>query len=835
MSATVNPRRLRFGRFELQPASRLLLADGVPLALGSRAFDVLAALVERRDRAVGKDELLELVWPHSVVEENTLQVHISSLRKALGATHISTISGRGYRFTTAVEAEHTEDPAAAAAPPPPARHNLPLPRNRFIGRAAALAQCEQLLQHTRLLTLTGIGGCGKTRMALQLAERLLPSFTDGVWFVDLAPWQAPQHVAAALANAIGVRGEAGTPTLERLAAHLGQDTTLMVLDNCEHLIDAVSELVESLVASCARLKVVATSRESLGLDGEQIFPVRPLTLPAAADLAAVQACESVRLFVDRAVRVSPDFCIDAGNAAAVTAICLRLDGTALAIELAAARICMLSATQINERLADRFRFLVGTSHALPRHQTLQATLDWSHDSLSPQEQRLFRELAVFAGGCTLAAATRVSEVSAASDANSEYQMLALLTRLHDKSLLVVDLRARMPARYRMLETVRQYAQARLDESGSAAAMRDRHLLCFVALAEQASTQLQGPQQGTWMSGLATDQDNLLAAHDWCLRSAGQSESGLRLFACLWRYWVASGQLERGHALADAVLASAAGTATSSWRGQASWAAGQIAFRMGRYMESLAHADAGLRIAVALCDPEQLAANLGLRAKGLQSTGHAQEALLHYEQTCAVARTLQNTSWLGNALNNLAELHRGEGHLARARTCYEEAIGIARQRESPEGIFVPLCNLARLSLSCGDSQRALALLLESLELASGAELKGMGEDVLEVAAGLASECRQFDQAARFAGAALSRMQESGSQREPVDQAFVAPFLDRACCALGQDRFGAGQSEGGAWDHDEAIRQVRSWLEAFRGAAAATEDSSAAATRAVSLPP
>jgi non-specific serine/threonine protein kinase len=808
VSTPVDPRCLRFGRFELQPAARVLLAEGRPQALGSRAFDVLAVLVERRDRLVGKDELLDLVWPGSVVEENTLQVHVSALRKLLGAATIATIAGRGYRFTAAIDAEPAAGPGAGAAAPAMTLHNLPQPRNRFIGREDALAQCERLLQSTRLLTLTGIGGCGKTRLALQLAQRLLPFFADGVWFVDLAPWQAPQQVATALANAVGVREESGTPTLERLGAHLGQGSTLLVLDNCEHLIDAVAQLVDMLIASCAGLRVVATSREGLGVDGEQMFPVRPLTLPAAADLASAQDCEAVRLFVDRATRVSPDFRLDDSNAAAITEICLRLDGIALAIELAAARIAMLSVEQINERLADRFRFLVGASRALPRHQTLQATLHWSHDSLPPQEQQVFRQLAVFGGGCTLAAA---AQVSAGAD---EYLALALLSRLHDKSLLVVDQQAQAPARYRMLETVHQYAQERLDAAGEGAAARDRHLQFFAALAEQAAAQLQGPQQGTWMAVLAAEQVNLLAAHEWCLIGTDRAESGLRLVACLWRYWVASGQLERGHALAASALARVTVQAGARWHGRASWAAGQIAFRMGRYAESLAHADAGLAIAVAQGDAEQIAAGLGLRAKGLHSTGHPAQALLQYEQACEVARTLDNTSWLGTALNNLAELHRSEGNHARAQACYEEAIGLARRRQSPEGIFVPLCNLARLSLSCGHGERAHALLLESLQLASGAELKGMGEDVLEVAAGLASVRRHYDHAARFAGAAQALMRESGSQREPVDEAFVAPLVEQARAALGPEQFTAAQAEGGGWSHDAAIHQVRQWLEAAR---------------------
>ena len=834
MSAPVNPRCLRFGRFELQPAAHVLMADGAAVALGSRAFEVLSVLVEHRDRTVGKGELLELVWPGSVVEENTLQVHVSALRKVLGAEMIATIAGRGYRFTATIDVEPPITAAAAAAAATAATanpHNLPQPRNRFIGRDAALAQCARLLHSARLLTLTGIGGCGKTRLALQLAERLLPDFADGVCFVDLASWQAPQHVAAALANATGVREEAGTPTLERLRAHLGAGTRLLVLDNCEHLIDAVAQLVDTLVSSCPGLKVVATSREGLGVEGEQMFQVRPLSLPAAAGLAAAQDCEAVRLFVDRAARVSPDFRLDAGNAALIAEICLRLDGIALAIELAAARIGMLSVAQINERLSDRFRFLVGASRALPRHQTLQATLHWSHDSLTPQEQQLFRQLAVFSGGCTLAAAAQVSAVADPSESGvtDEYQALALLTRLHDKSLLVVDQQGQALARYRMLETVRQYAQERLDAAREGAAARDRHLRFFVALSQHASAQIQGPQQGAWMAGLAADQDNLLAAHAWCLSGRGGAgstesrdgrdgpdgtEAALRLTASLWRFWVASAQLERGYALAETALSHATSQVDPCCHGRASWAAGQIAFRMGRYAESMAHADAGLEIAVAQGDAEQIAAGLGLRAKCLHSTGHAAQALLQYEQACEVARTLDNSAWLGTALNNLAELHRSEGHHGRAQACYEEAIGIARKRQSPEGIFVPLCNLARLSVSCGHGDRAHALLLESLQLASSAELKGMGEDVLEVAAGLASVRRHYEQAARFAGAAQARLRESGSQREPVDEAFVAPLVAKARSAMGNVGFDAAQAEGEAWSHDTAIHQVQQWLEEAR---------------------
>lgn len=804
MSSRMTQQGIKFGPFELRPAARLLLVDGVPAPLGSRAFDVLMVLFERRNAAVGKAELLQAVWPASVVEENTLQVHVSALRKVLGPMAIATIPGHGYRFTATLD--HDAAMPGPGSWPAATPHNLPQPRTRFIGRDAALAQCTRLLQHARLLTLTGIGGCGKTRLALQLAHQQLPAFPDGVWFVDLAPLREPQRVAPALAAALGVREEAGTPLIDRLCAHLAHRHALIVFDNCEHLIDAAAAVIDGLIASCGPLKMLATSREGLGVAGEQIVPVRTLSLPPAPDLAAVHDCEAVQLFIDRAGLAQPDFAIDEHNASAVADICRRLDGIALAIELAAARVGMLPVAEISVRLDDRFRFLTGGSRSVPRHQTLQAALHWSHDTLPVAEQRLLRRLAVFAGGCTLAAATQVA------DAGDEYTVLALLQRLHDKSLLVVHQDGLAQPRYRMLETVRQYAQDRLNDAGEAQATRDRHLRCFVSLAEEALAQVQGPRQGAWMLRLAQEQEDLLAAHHWCQHAAEGPHAALRLVASLWRYWVASAQLDRGHALAGQALAHAPADADPLWVGRAHWAMGQIAFRMGRYDESLAHAERSLAVAVAVDDPELIAVSLSLRAKGLHSTGQLEQARLHYEQACGIARTLATPFWLGTALNNLAELHRSVGQLDAARSCYEEAIDISRRLQSPEATFVPLCNLARLSVASGQLGRARRLLLESLQLAAGAELKGMGEDLLEVAAGLASARQSYAIAARFSGAALARMQEGGSQREPVDEAFVAPLIADARAALGSVAFADAEAQGRALSHDAAIVEVHLWLEA-----------------------
>jgi len=396
----------RFGRFVVQPRERRLLVDGQPVLAGPRAFDVLLALIERAGQLVTKDELLGRVWPKLIVEENNLQVQVSALRKILGQDAIVTIPGQGYRFTPVAKLIEGEIADFALAH----THNLPQPLTSFVGHENDLAEYAQMLRETRLLTLTGIGGCGKTRLAIELARSVLPSFPDGVRFVDLAPVTEADRVATAVAVALEVRELVDQPVEETLVRHVADRRLLIVLDNCEHLLDACAALVERLLTAAPGIRALITSREGFGIAGERIMRVRSLALPsptAAADCEVIGMFESVRLFLDRVRHVAVDFVLSESNAGAIADICRRLDGIPLALELAAARVKLLSVEQIRERLDDRFRLLTGNSRAMSRHQTLLATLQWSYEHLAPDQQRLLRRLSVFSDGWTLDGAIRV--------------------------------------------------------------------------------------------------------------------------------------------------------------------------------------------------------------------------------------------------------------------------------------------------------------------------------------------------------------------------------------------------------------------------------------------
>src|SRR5712672_1741325 len=491
------PAIVEFGHFRVVPRRRELLADGQPIRLGGRSFDVLMALIEGQGAVVSKDALMERIWPNQIVEENSLHVRISALRNALGAERdlIRTISGRGYQFTGEISRvaarPHTQAVARTVVPmSAPARPltNLAEPVSELIGRDVEFEEILGLAAAHRLVTLTGAGGIGKTRLGLEIARRLLPKFADGVWAIELAPLSDPDLVPTTVATELGLDLADDVVSPERVANALASKQLLLVLDNCEHLVGAAASMAEALLRANPEARMIATSREPLRAEGECLYRVPPLAVPMEGSRDAEDPLRygAVGLFVARARAAEPQFSPDGRVAAAIAAICRHLDGIPLAIELAAARTNALGVEELAARLDDCFHLLTGGRRtALPRHQTLRATLDWSYRLLPEPERVVLRRLAIFAGGFTLQAASTI----AATDEIAGSDIVDCTTNLVAKSLVAADLGG-ATGWYRLLETTRAYALEKLTQSGEFEQVARRHAEYCRDLFERAELELE---------------------------------------------------------------------------------------------------------------------------------------------------------------------------------------------------------------------------------------------------------------------------------------------------------------------------------------------------------
>ena len=738
---------------------------------------------------------------------------------------------------------------AAAFPPlrslnnPALLNNLPQQTTSFIGREKQVAEIKALLGTTRLLTLKGGGGNGKTRLSLQVAADLLTGDGDGVWFVELAPLTDPALVPRAVADVLGIKEQAEQPIQRTLVEALKPKRLLIVLDNCEHLIGACASLASDLLRFCPQVHILASSREALNVSGEQTYRVPSLSLPDPKKMQTVEAlsqCEAVRLFVDRAQAVQSSFAVTSASSLAVAQVCCRLDGIPLALELAAARVRSLSVEEINTRLDSRFRLLTGGARtALPRQQTLRALIDWSYDLLTASEKTLLCRLSVFAGGWTLPSA----EAVCANDGVEEWEVLDLVTALEDKSLVVVEQRGdRM--RSRLLETVRQYAADRLLEGGEVAAARGRHCDYFLSQAEEADTGARGPEQGMWLDWFESEHDNLRAALDWCREEEAGAEAGLRLAKAMYRFWRVRGYLAEGQerlsaavghsgarqhplerasalrvasgleqvlgnlmaarALAEEALALFESTENARGGAGVLLTLGNVALMQDDFTGARAYYERGLPLYRKLGEQDGIARALGNLGVIMLMQGDLAGAKIICEESLTCLQKSGDKENSARALRNLGQIAYAQGEDAEARVRLEEAVALFHQIGARNVTLVgSLCLLGAVALRQGHTQEARMRLAEGLRLAGEIEDNSVGAEALEAWAKLCLAEGQAAQAACLLGASAQTRRTSGILNDVASQAVLEADVLATKAALGEDAFHAAWAKGEQMPCEQAI--------------------------------
>jgi RNA polymerase sigma factor (sigma-70 family) len=676
----------------------------------------------------------------------------------------------------------------------PSPNNLPSSGTSFIGRDAEVAECRSLLGRTRLLTLTGAGGCGKTRLAVEIGASMLAEFPDGVWFTDLASIHEDARVFQAVAVASGVREDPERPLIDALVAAHREKKTLLILDNCDGHLRPCADLAHAILRSCPGVTLLATSREALRTSGEHLFLVPPL-----------QAVESVRLFAARAASAKPGFAITDRDAPAVADICRRLDGIPLAIELAASRVAVLTPEEIRAKLDHRFRLLTTDRPEAPaRHQTLRAAIEWSYDLLTPDERDLFAALSVFEGGCTLESAASVC-----GGTRDEFVVLDLFTRLLDKSLLVAETAEDETPRYRYLETIREYALEKLALAGTADDLRRRHRDYFLALAETAAPELTGPHQASWLARLDADHENLLMALRTGAQAPGAVE-GLRLAAALWRFWVARGHIGVGLDAIHAALRADGAGSSSLARAVALTGGGALAFHRNDWAQGEAYCDEALAIFTVIEDAPGMAAALVARGNFALGQGDYATARSYYDRGLEKYREAGQRRGMGVALSNSGRAAELQGDDAAASRLYEEGLALFREVGDLSSTALRLSSLGYLFLRLGDPARARERLVECLQLVL--ELKEMraAHFALERSAALLERSGYPREAAVLCAAAEVSSERAGSPLTPRERTERDALIGRLRAELGPS-FEKAWLEGRALKGEQALERARTGLE------------------------
>jgi len=647
-------------------------------------------------------------------------------------------------------------------------NNLPAQVTTFVGRTREMAEVKRLLGTTRLLTLTGSGGTGKTRLSLQVAAEVLERFPHGVWLVELATLSDAALVPEAIANAVEIREERDRPPLDTLIDALRARHLLIVLDNCEHLIAACAQTAATLLRRCPTLKILASSREALNIEGETILTVPPLAVTEFRQLETDTAMdrladlEAVQLFVERAAAVRLGFVLSPENAPLIARICWRLDGIPLAIELAAARVKVLSLEQILVRLDDRFRLLSGGSRAaLPRQQTLGALIDWSYDLLSEPERFLLRRLTVFVAGRTL----EMAEAVCAGNGLDQNEIFDLLSALVEKSLLVIESGPSEETRYTMLESVWDYGEEKLAQHQETTRYRGKHLDFFLRLAETAEPALFGAEQKAWLEKLSVEHYNLNAALRFSVENPETIESGLRLAGALTRYCEVRSYLTEGYEQFRALLAKADHTVSPAVRAKAELGAGRLSWCQDRDSDALCHYGKAQSLYQDLGMTEQVGiieAYLGFTER---NDGHNQAARAHFERAKTIGEEQHSQRVLAMAVNGLGSLAADEGDLVTAREAKERSLVAVRLLGDQWVVTFVIGSLAKVCLVAGDYAAARRFILEALKLVRDLGNKWGVPYVLEGLADICAKENEAQKAVQLYGAA-------SAQREAFALAFSA---------------------------------------------------------------
>jgi predicted ATPase/class 3 adenylate cyclase len=678
------------------------------------------------------------------------------------------------------------------------RHNLPAQVSPFIGRRSDVAAIKSRLSAARLVTLIGTGGCGKTRLALHVAYDLVGEFRDGVWLVELAAVTDEALVPSAVGQAVGVREEVGRPIGTTLERDLASRQMLIVLDNCEHLIGACTRLAAALLRACRDVTILATSRQRLAMPGESVWRVASLAVPRVDPLPPldeIRQHEAVALFLERATRQRPDFDLTPSNARIVAEISRRLDGIPLAIELAAARVSVLTPDQILERLDDRFRLLTSGGANLGRHQTLRAAIDWSYDLLSDAERDLFARLSVFVGGFTIDAVEAVG----ATEPVEPIDVLDQVARLVDKSLVVADVRKGV-ARYHMLDTVLAYAQEKLAGSDADTEARRALLAWHVSFAETARGELTGPDQILWYDRIEDEYPNMRASLHWGFGSAFH-EDVVRLCAALAVFWLERGHMGEGRNWLGRALA--IGTVPPLVRASALRAAGALAMWQSDLPDARGHHEEAVRIARSVGD--EIGAAMSLSHLGIVAwrSGDAHTARSLLEESLEIRRRLGDRPGESLSLGNLGLVFQSQGDYDTARRLLEESLAIDRELGDKLGIAGSFSYLGELERAAGNFDRAEELHLEGLRGLRELPQREVLPMAIEGLAGLAAARGRVESAARLFGAAESLRRTVGLPVPPSSLEAYERDVAGTRRALGDTAFEQLKKEGWEMTLEAAI--------------------------------